>query len=116
MKKLYALNDWGIHISQEEVDAGLITADEVVEAGGMQVNPIAGEIYYDGSGEYVIAQKPFWFIPIQQPGLYEAPYEGVEDIEAELDGLLPAALLAKCPICDRLCRANVVDEQEDGNG
>lgn len=116
MKKLYALNDWGIHIGQGEVASGLVTTDEIVEAGGMQINPVAGEVYYDGSGEYVIPQMPFWFIPIQQPGLFEAPYEGIEDIEAELTDLLPDALLAKCPIRDRLCRANVVDEQEDGHG
>lgn len=114
MKKLFAMNDWGIHISQAEVDVGLVTVEQIKEAGGMLVNPIAGDIYFDESGNHEIPQAPFWFVPVQQPGLYEAPYEVIEDIEAELEGALPDALLARGLICERLCRANVVDEQEDG--
>lgn len=122
MKKLYALNEWGIHISQADIASGLITAEQIAKAGGMLINPIAGEIYFcfndcgDRILNCVVAEEPFWLVPVLQPGLFRAPYDDVRDIEYELDGVFPAELLEKQTIRERLCRANVVDEQEDGHG
>lgn len=104
---LHAMNDWGIYISNEEVTNGTLDRTKLEEADFQLIHPISGCIYFNNSGDYLKTDKPFWFLPIQQPGLFDTFYEGIEDIVAEVEPLYPEAFF-NLNVAKRLCKANVV--------
>lgn len=107
MQTLHAMNDWGIYASHEAVVNGTLDRAKLEEADFQLIHPIAGCVYMDESGEYLESDKPFWFLPIQQPALFESFYESIEDIEAEVEPLYPE-MFKSIDVAGRLCRANVV--------
>lgn len=107
MKNLHAMNDWGIYVPHQEVLNGTLDRAKLEEAGYQLIHPIAGCVYMDNSGEYLESNEPFWFLPIEQPGLFDSFYEDMEDIVAEVEPLYPE-VFEHVLVNDRLCRANVV--------
>lgn len=107
MQGLYATNDWGIFVSHDEVLNGTLNQKQLEDAGYKLINPVCGDIYFDDSGEYLQTDKPFWFLPIEQGGLFEAPYEDMNDIEAEVTPLYPEVFY-NLNVAERLCRLNMV--------
>lgn len=107
MQNLHAMNDWGIYVSHEEVLNGTLDRAKLEEAGFQLIHPIAGCVYMDDYGEYFESNKPFWFLPIQQPALFDSFYESIEDVKAEVEPLYPEAF-KPISVAERLCRANVV--------
>lgn len=107
MQKLYAMNDWGIYVSHDEVLNGTLERSKLEEAGYVLLHPIAGCIYMDDTGEYVEATSPFWFLSIQQPALFDSFYTCMDDIKAEVEPLYPEVFF-DFNVSERLCRANVV--------
>lgn len=107
MKKFHAMNDWGIFASHDEVLNGTLDSTKLKEAGYELIHPYSCCIYFDASGEYLETDKPFWFLPIQQPGLFDTVYTGIEDIAAEVEPLYPEVFF-NLNVAERLCRANAV--------
>lgn len=90
MNKFYAVNDWGLVV--DEIPENY-TEEQFKDAGFVRINPVPdanNSIYYDASGEWTTPRAPFWFLPIEQPGLYEAPYNDSDDIQHELWSVFPA--------------------------
>lgn len=107
MQKLYGMNDWGIYVPHDEVLNGTLKRNKLEEAGYSLIHPLDGELYMDATGEYIKAKEPFWFLPIQQPSLFETFYESMKDIENEVTPLYPEVFF-DIAVEERLCRANVV--------
>ena len=106
MLKFHAMNDWGIFVSNDEVLNGTVERSKLEEAEYKLIHPYDGFIYFDNSGEYLKADKPFWFLPIQQPALFESFYEGLDDIAAEVEPLYPEVFFT-LSVAERLCKANI---------
>lgn len=107
MQKFHAMNDWGIFVSHDEVLNGTFERSKLEEAGYELIHPYSGSIYFDDSGEYLESDKPFWFLPIQQPALFDTFYESIDDIKAEVEPLYPEVFY-NLNVAERLVRANVV--------
>lgn len=107
MQKFHAMNDWGIFVSHDEVINGTFDRAKLEEAGYELIHPYSGCIYFDDSGDYLETDKPFWFLPIQQPALFDTFYESIEDIAAEVEPLYPEVFF-NLNVAERLCKANVV--------
>ncbi len=107
MQNFHAMNDWGIFVSHDEVLNGTLDRIRLEEAGYELIHPYSGCIYFDVSGDYLVTDKPFWFLPIQQPALFDSFYESIEDIEAEVEPLYPE-VFSSLDVAERLVRANVV--------
>ena len=107
MQKLYAMNDWGIYVSHDEVLNGSLDRAKLEEAGYQLIHPQSGCVYFDDSGEYLETKKAFWFLPIQQPALFDTVYESIADIKAEVEPLYPEVFY-NLNVSERLCRTNVV--------
>lgn len=105
--KMNAMNDWGIFVSHDEVLNGTLERSKLEEAGYELIHPYSGSIYFDDSGEYLETNKSFWFLPIQQPALFDTFYESIDDIKAEVEPLYPEVFY-NLNVSERLCRANVV--------
>lgn len=108
MQKLNAMNDWGIYVSHDEVLNGTLDRSKLEEAGYQLCHPQqSGCIYFDAPGSYLETEAPFWFLPIQQPSLFDSFYTCMEDIEAEVKPLYPDVFF-DIAVEERLCKANVV--------
>lgn len=106
--KLHASNDWGLFVSLDEVKTHNLDEEKLLSDGFNLIKPVSGCIYFDATGEYRSANEPFWFLPLAwQGGLFDAPYDGIEDIEEEVEDVYPD-VLALGNVAKRLCRINVV--------
>lgn len=106
--KLHASNDWGLFVSLDEVKAHGLDEDKLLSDEFELIKPVSGCIYFDATGEYHDAKEPFWFLPLAwQGGLFDAPYNGIENIEEEVEDVYPE-VFAFGSVAKRLCRINVV--------
>lgn len=106
--KLHASNDWGLFVSLEEVKTHNLDEDKLLADEFELIKPISGCIYFDATGDYHSADEPFWFLPLAWQGcLFDAPYSGIENIEAEVEDVYPE-IFAFGSVAKRLCRINVV--------
>ena len=111
--KMNAMKDWGIIILNEDVVAGKVSKEELESADFTLVQPVAGTgyIYQDSTGEYIdVDDQPFWFLPIQQPGLFDAPYEDIQDIKREVASVAPW-FDEQWDVEDQLCLINCVFQE-----
>lgn len=107
MQKLNAMNDWGIYVSHTEVLNGAFDRSKLEEAGYELFYPNAGCIYFMVSNESFEIDKPFWFLPIQQPALLGSFYESIDDVAAEVEPLYPE-VFNNLSVAERLVRASIV--------
>lgn len=112
MKNLHAMNDWGIYVSHDEVLNGTLDRSKLEKAGYELIHPHSGCVYFNVSNEYLEIDKPFWFLPIHQPGLLGSFYESIDDIAEEVEPLYPE-VFHNLSVAERLVRANVVWDYED---
>ena len=106
--KLHASNDWGLFVSLDEVKAYGLDEDKLLSDEFELIKPVSGCICFDATGEYHDAKEPFWFLPLAwQGGLFDAPYNGIENIEEEVEDVYPE-VFAFGSVAKRLCRINVV--------
>ena len=111
METLLAMNDWGIYLDPKDKPKE-ISDDRMEEAGFYLLHPVCrGSIYFDFSGDYIWAENDFWFLPISQPGLFEAPYESMNDIRAEVTSVLPE-LFKEIDAEELLAKINVVIQEK----
>lgn len=105
METLLAMNDWGIYLDPKDKPKE-ISDDRMEEAGFYLLHPAyRGSIYFDFSGNYIDAEADFWFLPISQPGLFDSPYESMNDIRAEVEPELPE-LFSKMNVEEMLVKVN----------
>lgn len=90
MKVFYeSKSGWGILVPISEVKNGLVSEDTLLEPGFEKIDPVDALVYNELEG-YESIDEPFWFYWIRQPGLFDTPYNDMDDLvrslEADFEG------------------------------
>lgn len=115
MGEMYAVCSCGIVVPHEEVLSGALGQDKLEKAGYRLLNPCAGELCFYTATNSVSADKPFWFLPVSYSGPFLSCDFNIPEIEAEVVHRCPEVFTTHS-VSQRLCRVNIVHEQEDGHG